>query len=216
MSSWRSPATFLDFLAGACSTPQFFDATSNASEWRIERPFFAVPRQGDGGLRSYENAAALHAVDLYRAIDKRTGAKTLFAKSGIPGTVGCAAASLWQELGCALTTSNEFAVWPFDGDPNVLLRWTDVVSGEIYPRTAYATALLDGPAAVRPRLFVAKTHTRVRRSAMAILRNAEWVRQLDVTIDDQVAAEANEDRPESFSPPACACAFHGSRCSCLS
>ena len=37
-------------------------------------------------------------VDMYRQIDRMTGAKAVFIKSGIPGSVGSAACALWQEL----------------------------------------------------------------------------------------------------------------------
>jgi hypothetical protein len=81
--SWRSPKTFLKFLTNAHSSPNFFDGTSVAADWKVEQPFFSVPA-GEGGLSSYRNAASEQGVNLYRAIDTATGAKTLFAKSGIP------------------------------------------------------------------------------------------------------------------------------------
>ena len=84
--SWRSPSNFADLLSRACRIPQFFLGTRDASQWTIERPFFSVPA-GVGGLKTYFNAAAQKGVDLYRGIDRRTGAKTVFAKSGIPGRV---------------------------------------------------------------------------------------------------------------------------------
>jgi hypothetical protein len=90
--SWRSPTTFLEFLTQAHCSPNFFEGTSVAADWKIEQPFFSVP-VGEGGLGP---TAAQERVDLYRAIDKRTGAKTLFAKSGIPGSVGSATCALWK------------------------------------------------------------------------------------------------------------------------
>lgn len=89
LPSWGSPRTFLEFLANAHASRKFFDGTSAAAEWKIEQPFFSVPA-GKGGLTSYRNAAADQGVNLYRTIDKATGAKTLFAKSGISGSVGSA------------------------------------------------------------------------------------------------------------------------------
>jgi hypothetical protein len=115
IQSWQSPTTFLEFLTHAHSLPNFFDSTSVAADWKVEQPFFSVPA-GEGGLNSYRNAAAEQGVNLYRAIDKATGAKALFAKSGIPGSVGSAACALWQELGLRLPTSRTFKVWPFEGD----------------------------------------------------------------------------------------------------
>lgn len=168
-----------------------FDATSVASAWKIKQPFFSEPA-GSGGLHSYVESAARLGVDLYRVIDRRTGAKTPFAKSGIPGTVGSAACALWQELAARLTDSRDFKVWPFEGDLDVLLRSSRVVLGEIYPRAAYATALLDGRIDERPRLFVAKGDQRIRQAVVASLQNVEWVRRLDVTIE--ALAEAGGQR----------------------
>jgi hypothetical protein len=74
------------------------------------------------------------------------------------------------------------------GDLEVLLESSPVVVGEIYPRAAYATALLDAP---RPPLVLAKTHPDVRRKAIADLLAADWVRLNEVTI--KIAANANED-----------------------
>jgi hypothetical protein len=98
VQAWRAPTMFLEFLTHAHSSASFFDGTSVAANWRVEQSFFSVP-SGAGGLNSYRNAAAEQGVNLYRAIDNATGAKTLFAKSGIPGSVGSAACALWQDLG---------------------------------------------------------------------------------------------------------------------
>jgi len=192
LASWRRPTTFLEFLPFACSTTNFFDPTSNSTEWRIERPFFSVPPT-EGGLRAYIQAAARFNVDLYRTIDKQTGAKPVFVKSGVPGTVGSAAADLWQDLATHLTTNRNFAVWPFDGDLDVLLNRAPVIIGEIYPRAAYATALLDARPEGRPRLFIAKTNLDVRRAAIHKLRSANWVRRERVVLQDLTNAEANDD-----------------------
>jgi hypothetical protein len=192
MWSWKRPGTFLEFLECACSSDSFFDPTSDVAEWRIERPFFSVPPT-EGGLRSYIHAAANFNVELYRTIDKQTGAKPVFVKSGIPGTVGSAAAALWQDLATHLTGKRTFAVWPFEGDLDVLLNVSPVVIGEIYPRAAYATALFDGRREGRPRLFIAKTNADLRRAAIRQLGSANWVRRERVVLQDLPNAEANED-----------------------
>ena len=193
VQEWRSPRTFLELLTRAYSTPRFFDETFVAGDWKVEQPFFKVPLAGAGGLRSYDRAASLRGVKLYRVIDELTAAKTVFAKSGIPGVVGSAACALWQELGFHLEKSRTFRVWPFEGDLAFLLRSAPIVLGEIYPRAAYATALLDAPAALRPRLTVAKTYKNVRCSAIATLQAAKWVRVLGVSIENVVDAQNNED-----------------------
>jgi hypothetical protein len=192
VSSGQPPATFLDVLARARLMPRFFDGSSVARDWRIERPFFSVPA-GEGGLGSYVDAAAGHGVTLYRRIDRVTDAKAVFVKSGIPGSVGSAACALWQELADRLTTGRTFKVWPFEGDIEMLLHSTPVVVGEIYPRVAYATALLDVAAGSRAPLIVAKTDLGVRREAIASLRGASWVRWLRVRFENLAEAEANED-----------------------
>lgn len=190
--SEHAPGNFLEFLALASSMSRFFDATSVATEWSVERPFFSVPPQ-NGGLGSYVDAAARQGVDLFRRIDRVTRAKAVFVKSGIPGSVGSAACALWQELAPRLKGERAFKLWPFEGDLQTLIRSTPIVIGEIYPRAAYATALLDMPAGSRAPLVVAKTDAGVRRAAVASLRAASWVRSLGVTLENLVEAEASED-----------------------
>ncbi|MGE3845092.1 MAG: hypothetical protein AB7I50_26310 [Vicinamibacterales bacterium] len=184
--------TFLDMLRGVRSTPHFHEATKSAQDWGIDRPFFVVPA-GDGGLGTYVAAAARAGVDLYRKIDRTTGAKAAFIKSGIPGSVGSAAGALWQELASQLTADRTFKVWPFEGTIEDLLRSRGVVVGEMYPRAAYATALVDMPPTSRPPLIVAKTDAVIRRAAIASLRAARWVGSLDVGLEDLSQAEASED-----------------------
>jgi len=184
--------TFLDLLARARSMPRFYDATTVARDWFVERPFFSVPA-GDGGLGTYVDAAARFGVDMYRQIDRMTGAKAVFIKAGVPGSVGSAACALWQELAYELTANRTFKVWPFEGEIQTLPQSTSVVVAEMYPRAAYATALLDVPPMSRARLVVAKTDAGVRRDAIAALRAASWVGSLSVELQDLAQAEANED-----------------------
>ena len=183
---------FLDFLRQVYLIPGFFEPTTIATDWRIEQPFFSVPA-GEGGLTSYRNAAAEKGVDLFRRIDKATKAKTLFATSGIPGSVGCAACSLWREIGTLLRNSPTFRVWPFEGDLGTLLRSGSIKIGETYPRAAYATALIDGSVESRPPLSLAKTNADVRGSAIEALINSEWVRAQGVRIEGLENAKENED-----------------------
>lgn len=184
--------TFLDVLRGVRSMPHFYEATKAPQDWRIDRPFFVVPA-GDGGLGTYVDAAARAGVELYRNIDRTTGAKAVFIKSGVPGSVGSAACALWQELASQLKADRTFKVWPFEGALENLLRPRGVVVAEMYPRAAYATALLDMPPTSRPALIVAKTDAAIRRAAIASLRAALWVRSLDVRLEDLTQAEASED-----------------------
>jgi hypothetical protein len=188
----RLPASFLDMLGQARLMPRFFVSSSTAREWRVDQPFFSVPA-GKGGLGSYVDAASRQGVNLYRRIDTVTGAKPVFITSGIPGSVGSAACALWQELAQRLNPDRAFKVWPFEGELDTLLKVAPIVVGEIYPRAAYATALLDDPPASRAPLIIAKTAAGVRSDAIACLRNAQWVRGLHVTLEHLVEAEASED-----------------------
>jgi hypothetical protein len=185
--------TFLDLLASISSMPRFFDGTSVPEEWRLDCPFFAVPRAADGGLSAYVDAAASRGVSIRRSIDVKTAAKSVFIKSGIPGSVGSAACALWQELAPLLRRDRTFTVWPFEGDLQMLLRTSSVVVGEIYPRAAYATALLPMSPISRSRLSIAKTDAGVRRQAIASLREAGWIHSLGVKFENLAEAEAGED-----------------------
>jgi len=187
-----APKNFLAFMELACAKPEFFEATSVANQWEVERPFFNVP-PGRDGLGAYLRSADDRGVDLYRAIDRQTRAKSVFVKSGIPGSVGSAACALWSQLGALMTTDRQFRVWPFEGDLESLLKTAPVVIGEIYPRAAYSTALLDDLGTGRPPLVLAKTDGAVRRSAIDALQKASWVQRFGVTLGDLAQAEDNED-----------------------
>ena len=77
----------------------------------MDRPWFAVA-PGPGGLNAFANQ-----VDggMLRAIEAATGAKPVFAVSGIPGTVGSGTRAFWKELIQELSGGRDFAVWPFGG-----------------------------------------------------------------------------------------------------
>jgi hypothetical protein len=62
VSSGQPSATFFDLLARARTMSRFFDSTSLARDWSLERPIFSVPA-GEGGLRSYVDVAARHGVN---------------------------------------------------------------------------------------------------------------------------------------------------------
>lgn len=189
---WGCPRTFPEFLKCVSADPGYLSNIVTSDAWAVERPFFAVPG-GDGGLTSFLNAAKRTGVDLYRVIDRFTKAKPVFVKSGIPGSVGSAACALWKELGRCLTVGCEFKLWPFDGDLESLLQNNQIALGEIYPRAAYATALLDDPPASRAPLTVAKTAAPAREAAIRVLLTSNWIRAHDVVVQDVDAAVYNED-----------------------
>ena len=187
-----SISTFPDLLTTSARWAHYFDAVGTATEWSLQRPFFKVPA-GRGARTAFDAAARAQGVaSLRRVIDVRTSANPLFITAGIPGSVGSATCDLWQELR-NLLPSRDFAIWPFDGDLETLRQTHRVVLGEMYPRAAYATALLDGTPLTRPRLRIAKTHDQVRRAAVAQLTRADWVRAHGVTIHDVEPSVSNED-----------------------
>jgi len=192
VKSWGAPGNFLEFLRVAHGTPHFYDPTKVAEDWRVERPFFCVPK-GKGGLTSYQSAATRHGVQLLRSIDRRTRAKTMFATSGIPGSVGSATCALWREMGSLLQNERNFKVWPFEGSLETLLRSSVICVGEIYPRAAYATALVDGAVEGRAPVSLAKTDGDIRSLAIHALLESKWVRLHGVRIEDAEDAENSED-----------------------
>ena len=81
---WGHPTSFIDWIRRLNIDSEFFETVYTPSEWKVERPFFHVPK-GKGGRKSFE--ARLDGGFL-RKIDRCTGAKLMWAVSGIPGTVG--------------------------------------------------------------------------------------------------------------------------------
>jgi hypothetical protein len=182
-------ATFVDWLPAALEQPDFLDPVMAAEDWSPVRPFFRVPK-GVGGLTTILKAAQQgYGVQLTRAIDTATGAKSVFAFD-IPGQVGPAAQALWQELAYAIDHA-QVAIWPFDGDLVNLAHSNEVVVAEIYPRAAYSTALAtELPAQPRS---LAKTKDEVRRREVENLVLSRWVRDEQVLIEDSALATASED-----------------------
>ena len=63
----------------------------------------------------------------------------------------------------------------------------------MYPRAAYAAALLDSEAAARPPLKVEKTDATVRSAALAELLRTQWVQRNAINIENVDFAADNED-----------------------
>lgn len=186
-------ASFLNLLEWTVRAPRYFEPVAHTRDWSVTRPFFAVPA-GAGERTAFDTRAADAGVEsLLRRIDRLTAAKPVFVTSGIPGSVGSAARDIWMALRTLLQRPRTFAVWPFDGPLEALMATHPVVLAEIYPRAAYATALLDGPVARRPRLKVAKTDAAHRHAAVEQFANTSWVRDGNVQMDDLDCARNNDD-----------------------
>ena len=188
----RPPRHFLDWLAGLDPESDFFREVRSPDDWRTGRPFFAV-QPGEGGKTAFTRKVA---GNMLRRIDEATGAKPLFAVSGMPGTVGSATRALWRELIPLLKESNrDFAVWPFEGALPALLADKRIVLAESYPGLAYAAALAARLPTRRRR--IAKTQKAARVDFCDHLAKAAWVREHGVCLGDLGPARADDDAFDS-------------------
>ena len=185
------PANFIDWLSRLAPDSNFFEDVREPDEWDVSRPFFRVPGR-HGGLRDF---TSLFDDGFRRRIDKLTGAKPLFAVSGIPGTVGSGTRALWKELIPQLQRKRDFAVWPFEGDLPELLSRSRIVLAETYPGLAYAAALANTLPASQ--LKVAKTKPDPREHVCELLQATPWVRRLGVDLGDLEPVRKDEDAFDS-------------------
>ena len=188
---WRGPGSFVDWLGGLAGESGFFEPVATAREWRVDRPFFRVPA-GKGSLAAYGRRVE---GGLLRRIDARTGAKPMFAVSGIPGTVGSATRAFWMELAAALGGDRDFAVWPFEGTLEKLFADGRIVLAETYPGLAYGAAV----AAELPsrQLLVGKTKAAARAGVCDLLEEAAWVARGGVDLGGLEPARGDEDAFDS-------------------
>ena len=180
-------AGYRDALGWLESTGGLDEIARTPADWTPARPFFRV-LPGVGGLNGFIDAAGGRNASK-RLIELQTGAKPVFAVSGIPGTVGSGSRALWKEL--AEFGSEQIKVWPFDGSVSELLSTANIVLAESYPRVAYATAL--SPSLPAPVRAIAKTRGDARIAALDELVQAEWIGDYDIDLRDLEAAKANED-----------------------
>lgn len=180
------------------------DECMDANDWCVDAPFFQVPA-GKGARSKFEAAARSQGVELRRRIELQTGGNPVFVTAGVPGSVGSAARDIWRGLVVARRTGMPFRVWPFEGDRDARLAIEGPIVAEIYPRAAYATALVDE--APRARMRIAKTDKKgalksernvVRSRAMERLLNTRWQRTASVRFEDTEVAVNNEDDFDSL------------------
>ena len=184
------PSSFVDWLGRLGCNQEFFDPANTAGnheQWRVDLPWFHVPK-GKGTLNAFKERAD---DGFLRLIDRSTGAKPLFAVSGIPGTVGSGTRDLWRELAPFLRTDRGFTIWPFEGPLPDLLGTNGVVLAETYPGLAYAAALAEE--LPTGRFVVGKTRYQARNDACNRLSDATWVKAYGATISDLEQARADED-----------------------
>ena len=186
-----SPTNFIDWLRRLAADTEFFAEVQEPRQWRVDRPFFRVPGR-KGGLNDFKNR---FSDGFLRPIDKLTGAKPLFAVSGIPGTVGSGTRALWKELIPLLRAKRDFAVWPFEGALPELLSRHGIVLAETYPGLAYAAAL--APTLPAARWKVAKTQRHARKHAGELLMASPWIQESGVALGDLDPARNDEDAFDS-------------------
>jgi hypothetical protein len=186
-AAWCDADGFLPWLRRAAETPGFFTESHDATDWRYDRPFIAVPR-GKGSLDAFWARAS---GPLLRGVERATGAKSAFIVSGISGTVGSGTRALWQELAPLFRPVRDFGVWPFEGPLATLFERHRIVLAEIYPCVCYALALDDKlPAPLR---IVAKTKAGPREDATRCLLRAPWLAMRGATILGADPSRIDED-----------------------
>ncbi|MDE2851454.1 MAG: hypothetical protein OXP74_12690 [Acidobacteriota bacterium] len=189
-SRYGHPTNFVDWLGRLGGNQEFFNPANTArnhEQWRVDRPWFHVPK-GKGALTAFKKKAD---DGFLRLIDRSSGAKPLFAVSGIPGTVGSGTRDFWRELAPNLRTNRKFAVWPFEGELAELLSTNRVVLAETYPGLAYAAALAEE--LPTGRFVVAKTKQQPRNDACNLLAASKWVTTYGVNLGDLDSARNDED-----------------------
>ena len=186
-SGRHQPKNFVHWLRNLDPGSNFFNTNDDPSKWHVDEPWFPV-RSGKGGLTSFTEKVS---DGFLRRIDHETGAKPVFAVSGIPGVVGAGTRSFWRELIPTLTCGREITIWPFENDPSNLLHQDGIVLCETYPSIAYATALVDKLPTCR--LRVSKTNQQQREEACERLRSANWVTRNHIDLGELNALIKNED-----------------------
>lgn len=185
------PSSFVDWLGRLGCNQEFFDPANTAEnheQWRVDLPWFHVPK-GKGTLNAFKEGAD---DGFLRLIDRSTGAKPLFAVSGIPGTVGSGTRDFWQELAVALAGERSFAIWPFEGPLSRMLNTGGVVLAETYPGLAYGAALAEALPTARVRVTkTGKKHQ--RHHACDALVRTDWAKACELDLGGLAAARRNDD-----------------------
>ncbi len=183
----HQPKSFVHWLRNLDPDSNFFNTIYAPSKWHFDTPWFHVPR-GKGGLTSFKEKVT---DGFLRRIDRETGAKPVFAVSGIPGVVGAGTRSFWRELIPTLTCDREFTIWPFENDLSNLFHQDAIVLCEMYPAIAYATALVDELPTCR--LRVSKANQQQCKEAIKRLKKANWITKNQIELGELDALIKNED-----------------------
>jgi hypothetical protein len=175
--------TFLEGLA-ALAARDVLAPSSEGALRETPEPFFRVAAGAGSLTRTVARLGGPSAI--HRQLDLRTAAKSVFALSGIPGSVGSGSRALWSELFPLLDGPRDFTLWPFERSAK-----DGIVIAEGFPRAAYAVALQEELPAAPTSL--GKRQPAVREAALVRLQRARWRRELGLRLSDLAAARASED-----------------------
>ena len=89
----------------------------------------------------------------------------------------------------------DFAVWPFEGELNELLRDRRIVLAETYPALAYGAVLADE--LTTSQVLVSKNKPEQRRAACDQIARARWVESGPVDLGDLDPVQADEEAFDS-------------------
>ncbi|MDE0281900.1 MAG: hypothetical protein OXN16_12615 [Gammaproteobacteria bacterium] len=181
------PKSFVHWLEGLDPAGEFFETALVPDEWRASRPWFGVMK-GRGGLSSFTGKVS---GGMLRRVDAATGAKPVFAVSGIPGTVGSGTRAFWKELVPLLSGDRNFGIWPFEGGLESLTTERGMVLCETYPALACAAAL--AKRLPTERIANAKTKPEWRNDMCDRLHRAAWIRANGIDLVSLDPARGNED-----------------------
>lgn len=188
INRWRDVKHFIDWLALLRDEQKtFWNEVKRGDDWTVTRPFCSVPK-GEGQMRAFDQKAGS---ELLRDVDRRCHSKPPFIVSGIPGSVGSGTRAIWQELVPLLVANKDFKVWPFEGSMDSLLEGSGIIIAENYPGISYTSALR--PVLPGPLLKVPKRKDECRATVLALLREADWVRNSRITLPDLSPAQNSED-----------------------
>jgi 8-oxo-dGTP pyrophosphatase MutT (NUDIX family) len=175
--------TFLEGLTALAARDLLAPSRAGVAR-EAKEPFFRVAAGAGSLTRTIARLGGPSAI--HRQLDLRTAAKSVFALSGIPGSVGSGSRALWSELLPLLDGPRSFTLWPFEQSAGA-----GIVVAEGFPRAAYAVALQDELPAAPTSL--GKTRAAVRSDAIALLQRARWRREIGLRLRDLDAARASED-----------------------
>ena len=177
-------------------------AAGESTGRELREPFFRVAA-GVGSLtRTVARLGGPSAI--HRQIDLRTAAKSVFALSGIPGSVGSGSRALWSELVPHLGAERGFSIWPFERGAK-----DGIVLAEGFPRAAYSVALRDELPASPTSL--GKTRPDARAGALEALQRTRWRRELGLRLRDLDTARISEDDFDALFLAAALVRLHAER-----